>query len=105
MPVTGMPIASAAATAYPTKILMHLGGDVVDRGALMEIGGAANTEPNSFGQYIIQLPTGIADRRLGEVVERDARLTAGGRRASSALGRNQVPHAVLPRADDLGGHP
>ena len=83
---------------------VHLRGDVVDGAALMQVGGAANAEPGSLGQHIVQRPTGFGDRRLGEVVERDAGLTAGGRRAPSALGRDQVPHAVVARADDLGRH-
>ena len=47
----------------------------------------------------------FGDRRLGNRVERDARLTCGGRRAPPALRRDQIAHGVLTGTDDLGRQP
>ena len=33
----------------PTQFRIHLGGDIVDRAALMQVGGVANAQPSSLG--------------------------------------------------------
>ena len=49
MPVTGMPIASAARDRHPAQLGVHLGGDVVNRAALVQVRGAAHPQPLTLG--------------------------------------------------------
>jgi hypothetical protein len=58
---------------HPAQFWVHLGRHVVDGAALMEVGGPANPQPLTFGQQVVEGPTG-----LGDLIDRDARLTAGG---------------------------
>ena len=81
----------------PAQLRVHVGGDIVDRAALMQVRGVANAQPGPLRQHIVELPTGFDDRGLGDVVERDTRLASGGRRAASALRLDQIPHGVLVR--------
>ena len=56
MPVTGMPIASAALTATRHSSGFTSAGDIVDRAALMQVRGAAHPQPLPLGQHVVERP-------------------------------------------------
>ena len=90
MPVTGMPIASAAVTATAHSSRVHLGGDVVDGAALVQVGGAADPQPGALGQHVVERPAGLAHGGLGDVVERDPGLAAGAPPRGAGSGRRSA---------------
>ena len=95
MPVTGMPMASAAVTATRHSSGFDLGGDVVDGAALMQVRGAAHPQPQPLGQHVVELPS-LGDRARGYVVDGDARLAARGGRAAPALRLDEFGHRCVP---------
>ena len=106
MPVTGMPIASAAVTATRHSLGVHLRGDIVDRAALMQVGGATYPQPSSLGAARRPAPSPASATVASVSSSRgmlDSPPVAADRRR--LCGRDQVPHAVVPRADDLGRQP
>ncbi len=77
-------------------------GDVVDRPAGVQVGGPAHRELLALGQDIVHRPAGPRHGLAGARVQRDPRLAAGGRGATSRLPPDQLRDRVGAVPEDAG---
>ncbi len=104
MPVTGMPIASAAATATSHSVWFTSAVTSWMVPPWCRFAVRRTRSRCTFGQHVIERPARLFDRRLGDLVDRDLRFAAGGGTAPPALHLDQLAHGVVTGADDFGGN-
>lgn len=76
---------------------MQLGGDVFQRAASMQVGGAAHGQALPLLEHAVQVEPGVAQAAAGFLVQRDTAFAAGGGLAPAALGFDQCADAVCAR--------